>query len=106
MSNSNIDVFLNINNGFQKIVRLNKEDEKYCRSLSKRGGSVSRYPWLDPSYKIGDSFFKAMSKEEIEADKGRPSIPPGVRSQGVLWSTKGIYREDVKQYGYKVTRVN
>ena len=66
---------------------------------------MSRYPWRDPSYEVGDSFFKPMSKEEVDADKGRPGIPPSVREEGILWTSKRVYRRDVKQYGYKVTRL-
>ena len=90
---------------FTPFVRLTTADEKQCVSLSNRGGSLSRYPWRDPSYKVGDSFFKPMSKEEVDADKGRPGIPPSVREEGILWTSKRVYRRDVKQYGYKVTRL-
>tara|TARA_B100000214_G_scaffold288234_1_gene217802 strand:- start:237 stop:575 length:339 start_codon:yes stop_codon:yes gene_type:complete len=73
--------------------------------ISKRsGGRSQRYPWTDPSYNVGDSFFKAMSKEEMEADKGRPGAPPSVKEQGIIWRTKSGYFSDRKQYGYKVTR--
>ena len=87
-------------------VRLSKEDEKDCVPLSNRGGSSQSYPWTDPSYQIGDSFFKPMSKEEMEQDKGRPGVPPSVRQCGINWQTKRIFRNSTKQYGYQVTRTN
>jgi hypothetical protein len=86
-------------------VRLTNEDKQHCVTLSTRGGSSQRYPWTDPSYDVGDSFFKAMSKEELDADKGRPGVPSTVREHGINWTTKRIYRRNVKQYGYQVTRV-
>jgi hypothetical protein len=46
-----------------------------------------------------------MSKEELDADKGRPGVPSTVREHGINWTTKRIYRRNVKQYGYQVTRV-
>ena len=102
--NEHLDTFFNTSS-HSTIVRLSKDDERQCVSLSNRGGSLSRYPWRDPSYKIGDSFFKAMSKEEVENDKGRPGQPPSVRDEGIIWRSKRIYHTGKKQYGYQVTRI-
>ena len=102
--NEHLDTFFDTSSN-STIVRLSKEDEKQCISLSNRGGSLSRYPWRDPTYKVGDSFFKPMSKEEVEVDKGRPGQPPSVREEGIVWRSKRVYNKRKKQYGYKVTRV-
>jgi hypothetical protein len=99
-----LDVFLKIQSE-PTIVRLTADDEKQCVSLSNRGGSIGRYPWRDPSYKIGDSFFKPMSKEEVDQDKGRPGQPPSVRDEGIIWRSKRVYHKGKKQYGYRVTRI-
>ena len=81
-----------------------KSDANFIPISKRSGGSSQRYPWIDPSYAVGDSFFKPMSKEEVEADKGRPGAPPSVKAQGLVWKTKSGYFADTKQYGYKVTR--
>ena len=102
--NESLDSFFNLPSN-PPIVRLSKDDEKQCVSLSNRGGSPCHYPWRDPSYRVGDSFFKAMSKEEVENDKGRPGQPPSVRDEGNIWRSKRIYHTGKKQYGYQVTRI-
>ena len=102
--NEHLDTFFNTSS-HSTIVRLSKDDERQCASLSNRGGSLSRYPWRDPSYKVGDSFFKPMSKEEIDQDKGRPGQPPSVREEGIIWRSKRVYNKRSKQYGYQVTRI-
>ena len=103
-SNEHLDSFFNTSPS-DTIVRLSKEDERQCVPLTNRGGSIGRYPWRDPSYKVGDSFFKPMSKEELEQDKGRPGQPPSVRDEGLIWRSKRIYHKGKKQYGYRVTRI-
>ena len=100
-TNEQLDAFFNTST----IFRLSKDDERQCVSLSNRGGSSCRYPWRDPSYKVGDSFFKPMSKEEVDQDKGRPGQPPSVREEGRIWRSKRVYLQNKKQYGYKVTRI-
>tara|TARA_B100000029_G_scaffold217178_1_gene214975 strand:+ start:246 stop:563 length:318 start_codon:yes stop_codon:yes gene_type:complete len=85
--------------------KVDSKRRSYITPLSNRGGSTSRYPWRDPSYTIGDSFWKAVSKEELDAEKCRPGVPPSVRKEGINWKTKACYDNHKKQYGWLVTRV-
>lgn len=68
-----------------------------------KGGSKARYPWY--TYKVGKSFFKPMSKEDMESGKGRPAPPKGTKEQGIVWTTQGIWNATRKQYGYQCTRI-
>ena len=72
-------------------------------STGNRGKGI--YPWTDPSFEIGDSFFKPMSKEDVKSNKGRPSVSAAAKHVNFYWKTSGVYSEDYKQYGYLVTRV-
>ena len=49
--------------------------------------------------------WKAVSKEELDAEKCRPGVPPSVRKEGINWKTKACYDNHKKQYGWLVTRV-
>ena len=71
-------------------------------STGNRGGGI--YPWTDPSFEVGDSFFKPMSLEDIRANRGRPSPSASARELGFVWKTKGAWSETEKQYGYACTR--
>jgi len=85
--------------------RMTVEERDSCVPLFKRAGSNCRYPWIDPSFKVGDSFFKAVSREELEADKLRPSCPKNIKEQyNVNWMSRGHYNKIRKQYGYTVVR--
>ena len=85
--------------------RMTVEEREQCIPLSSRNGSTCRYPWIDPSYKVGDSFFKAVSKEELDADKLRPSCPKNIKEHyNVSWASRGHYNKLRKQYGYTVIR--
>ena len=83
---------------------MTESELKEAVPLSNRvGGSKPRYPWYQ--YSVGESFFKAMSKEDIDADKGRPSPPPSVKERGIVWTTTRIYNKQRKQYGYQCKRI-
>jgi|TARA_B100000035_G_scaffold278097_1_gene256799 hypothetical protein len=87
-------------------VRLTKQQQKQvvkcCPSRPGRGFS---YPWKDPSYSVGDSFFKPVSPGDWEKNRGRPNVPPKNTMGGRGWKTTKAYREDTKQHGYYVERV-
>ena len=84
--------------------KMTSDEVKEAVSLSNRcGGSKPHYPWY--TYDVGESFFKPMSKDELDEDKGRPAVPPSVREKGIRWTTTRIYNKKRKQYGYKCTRI-
>lgn len=84
--------------------KMTSDEVKEAVSMSNRsGGSKPRYPWY--TYDVGESFFKPMSKDELDADKGRPAPPPTVREMGIQWTSKRIYNRKRKQYGYQCTRI-
>ena len=70
-----------------------------------RPGRSCSYPWKDPSYSVGDWFWKAVSPKDWEDGKGRPNTPPPNTIGGRIWRTSKAYREDTKQHGYYVERV-
>jgi len=86
--------------------RGNKKQRQYivvkARRYSGRGFS---YPWRDPSYEIGDWFWKTVSPKDWEDGLGRPNVPNSDKVGGRLWKTSKAYRQDTKQYGYYVERV-
>ena len=88
--------------------KLSPEELRQCEELSNRGGSACRYPWRDTdNYKVGDSFFKPASKEDIDKDRSRPSCPKSITEEtGIRWGSKSIYNRQTKQYGYLVTRIS
>ena len=75
---------------------------KQARSYSGRGYS---YPWKDPSYEVGDWFWKTVSLKDWDDGNGRPNVPNSDRVGGRVWKTSKAYREDTKQYGYFVERI-
>ena len=87
--------------------RLTKSQQKQvikcCPSRPGRGFS---YPWKDPSYSVGDSFFKPVSPGDWEKGRGRPNVPPQNTMGGRAWKTTKAYREDTKQHGYYVERIS
>ena len=87
-------------------IKLSSKEARDCVPLTSRGGSLARYPWTDPSYNEGDSFFKPMSKEELDNAKGRPSPSPTVKAMGYKWRSKSVFNNKTKQYGYQVTLVH
>ena len=87
-------------------VRLTKQEQKHVvKACPSRPGRGSMYPWKDPSYSVGDSFFKAVSPGDWGKNRGRPNVPAKNMMGGRVWRTSKAYREDTKQYGYFVVRV-
>jgi len=87
-------------------VRLTKQQQKQVvKSCPSRPGRGSTYPWKDPSYSVGDSFFKPVSPGDWGKNLGRPNVPPKNSMGGRVWRTTKAYREDTKQHGYYVERV-
>ena len=68
------------------------------RSTSAKGGKTASYPWYTTP--VGHWFFKVVSKEDYDADKGRPSVPEQLKKLGQKWKTIKVYCEDTNQYGY------
>lgn len=73
------------------------------KSLSNRKGKSANYPWY--STPVGGWFFKAVSKEDLDNDKGRPGFPKGLSQKGIKWKTERVFCEETKQYGYYCERV-
>ena len=62
--------------------------------ITNRGFGGLKYPWLDKNIAIGEGFFVARTQEDLDLDKGRPSIP-----------TSMIYKESgIKHITYKAER--
>jgi len=106
MSFANLDAEFHIPSAKITYDKVSRKESQFITPLSNRGGSISRYPWRDPSYLVGDSFFKACSKEELDAEKCRPGVPPSVRKEGISWKTKASYCNRTKRYGWLCTRVS
>jgi len=73
------------------------------KKLGGRGGSPCRYPWM--STPVNGWFFKAVSKEDFDEDKGRPGFPKSLKDSNMKWTTERIYCETTNEYGYLCTRV-
>lgn len=73
------------------------------RKLSSRGGGRSEYPWQ--STPINGWFFKPVSKEDLDRDKGRPGYPKNLKVLGIKYTTEKTFCEETKQYGYLCTRL-
>ena len=105
-----IDVTLQINfieEQFAPFVRVRASQKKHILKIGNNShkGRQCTYPWRDPEYQIGDSFFKYVSKEDIEEGKGRPNVPTTLRETGRRWTTTKAYNDQTKQYGYLCERV-
>jgi len=87
-----------------KFVRGTKKQKEYVIPGSSRQGRGFSYPWADPSYCVGDWFWKPVSPEDWYAGRGRPNQPSPRDVGGRKWSTSKAYREDTKQHGYYVER--
>ena len=81
-----------------------KQKEFVIMGCPKPGRSFS-YPWKDPSYQVGDWFWKPVSPKDWEDGKGRPNTPQPKQIGGRVWRTSKAYREDTKQHGYYVERI-
>ena len=86
-------------------VRGTKKQKEYVIRGCPRPGRGYSYPWKDPSYAVGDWFWKPVSPKEWEDNLGRPNTPPPKSVGGRVWRTSKAYREDTKQHGYYVERV-
>jgi hypothetical protein len=73
------------------------------KKLSSRGGSKTQYPWMQTP--VNGWFFKAVSKEDLDKDKGRPGYPKSIKDLNMKWSTEKTFCEETKQYGYLCTRL-
>ena len=73
------------------------------KPLSNRSGKVADYPWYTTP--VGGWFFKAVSKEELDLDKGRPGFPKGLSEKGYKWKSQKMFCEETKQYGYYFERI-
>ena len=86
--------------------RVRSNQKKHIIKLGNSSkGRQSTYPWRDPEYQIGDSFFKHVSKEDIDNGKGRPNIPTTLKHTGRRWTTTKAYNDLTKQYGYWCERI-
>ena len=74
------------------------------RPVSNKAGKTSDYPWYNTP--VGGWFFKAVSKEELDKDKGRPGYPKGITERGIRWKSHKMFCEETKQYGYYFERIN
>jgi hypothetical protein len=98
--------FHNLNEEFNiepMYAKMSKDEVFSVKLMSTRRPSCARYPW--DRFAVGESFFKAVSKEDLDADKGRPALPPNLKRKGISWTTCRIYHPRKKQYGYMATRV-
>tara|TARA_R100000406_G_scaffold72492_1_gene52788 strand:+ start:274 stop:642 length:369 start_codon:yes stop_codon:yes gene_type:complete len=86
-------------------VRGTKKQKQYVIKGCPRPGRGCSYPWKDPSYDVGDWFWKPVSPNEWKSNHGRPNVPPSKSIGGRVWRTSKAYREDTKQHGYFVERV-
>jgi hypothetical protein len=73
------------------------------RPLSNKGGKTSSYPWTSTS--VGGWFFKAVSKDDLDKDKGRPAYPRSLAEKGIKWKSCKMFCEETKQYGYYCERI-
>jgi len=86
--------------------RVSKKQRQFIiKQGGNRSGRGCSYPWKDPNYEVGDSFWKPVSLKEWEEGTGRPNVPHSNKVGGRLWKTYKAYREDTKQYGYFVERI-
>ena len=86
--------------------RGTKNQKRYILKQSgRRGGRGDSYPWRDPEYQVGDWFWKPVHKSDWDKNLGRPNIPPSRKVAGRVWRSSKAYREDTKQYGYYVERM-
>ena len=86
--------------------RVSKKQRQFIiKQGGNRSGRGCSYPWKDPNYEVGDSFWKPVSLKEWEEGTGRPNVPHSSKVGGRLWKTYKAYREDTKQYGYFVERI-
>ena len=75
------------------------------KRMSSRGGSTGlKYPWFDRSIPVGSGFFIERTIEQLDQDKGRPSVPnTKLAEYGMKYRTyKG---ERNGRYGYMCERV-
>ena len=82
--------------------RMSPEEIKASESISRRGSSLS-YPWLN--YDVGEAFFKPTSEEDLRKDKGRPTVPLSLKSQGHKWRITRIKNHVRKRHGYMCLRL-
>lgn len=73
--------------------------------ISSRGGNSGlKYPWLDRSITVGNGFFIERTIEELDKDKGRPSVPTKLLAKyGMAYKTYKAQRG--LTYGYYCERV-
>lgn len=57
------------------------------------GGGGSKYPWYNDRIAVGEGFHVARSQEDVDADKGRPTVP-----------TKQLARKGMKYKTYKAKK--
>ena len=79
-------------------VKMSADEIKSSESISRRGSRVHAYPWL--SCEIGEAFFKPMSLEDLRKDKGRPTVPLSLKSQGYKFRITRIKNHVRKIHGY------
>lgn len=92
---------------FIAFTRIRQSHRQHIQKLGSGGGQGRQctYPWRDPEYKVGDAFFKACSKSDVDDNRGRPSVPSNLRLSGRVWRTTKSYNNMTKQYGYLCERV-
>ena len=74
------------------------------KRLSRPGRNGVQYPWYDKSIQVGKGFFIERSAEDMENDRGRPSIPTQKLAEyGIQYRTyKGEYNG---RHGYFCERI-
>ena len=101
ISNSKLNQTFNIDSPF---TIMSPMELKEAVPMSKRGGSLARYPWYE--LEVGQAFFKAASKEDVDRDKGRPGAPESLKERGIVFKITKIYNKVKKQYGYQALRIS
>jgi len=68
------------------------------------GGGGAKYPWFDEKIGVGQGFHVARSQEDVDADRGRPTVPTQkLASHGMKYKT---YKATFKGIpGYMCERV-
>jgi|TARA_R100000005_G_C4877563_1_gene130833 hypothetical protein len=98
---------VNHEENFVPFTRVRQNHRQHIQKLGSNSGSGRQctYPWRDPEYQVGDSFFKACTKRDVDEGKGRPNVPPTLKGTGRVWRTTKAYNNMTKQYGYFCERI-
>jgi hypothetical protein len=68
------------------------------------GGGGCKYPWYDKSISVGQGFHVPRTQEDVDADRGRPTVPTKqLEKLGMKYRTYKAKKNGV--YGYMCERV-